>query len=412
MDIVLAPESGYRRLLKFWPTLLVLPVLWLLLPYQPSVAMKELQLATVQQGPLQLSSISSGELFSKQQLLLTTAVPATVTEILLRPGSTVEPNTVLLRLANPQLDQQVQAAERAYQQKLAAIAAFAAQQQQDLLLQQDLLAERTAALAEATLELDVHLELEKRGVVSKIELRRTELKKQQTEQALQNAQARFRQFNRMQQAQQEQQQLELSQLDSEFLLMQHQQQQLTVKAGISGIVQQLDVEIGQSLAAGAPLAKIGSQHQLNARIYLAEKYAVEVKPGSAVELDLAGTLVRGEISRLEAMVVEGMVAAEVEILDPLPAGARPAQRLRTRVSLQQLAEAIYLEEPTGSKQLMPNQSQQLFVKTSASSAEKRLVQLGDVSGEQVLITAGLQPGEQVILNIPEQYQTFDTIKLL
>jgi len=216
----------------------------------------------------------------------------------------------------------------------------------------------------------------------------------------------------MQQAQQEQQQLELSQLDSEFRLLQRQQQQLTVKAGISGIVQQLDVEIGQSLAAGAPLAKIGSQHQLNARIYLAEKYAVEVKPGSAVELDLAGTLVRGEISRLEAVVVEGMVAAEVEILDPLPAGARPAQRLRTRVSLQQLAEAIYLEETPGSKQLMPNQSQQLFVKTSASSAEKRQVQLGDVSGEQVLITAGLQPGEQVILNIPEQYQTFDTIKLL
>jgi multidrug resistance efflux pump len=216
----------------------------------------------------------------------------------------------------------------------------------------------------------------------------------------------------MQQAQQEQQQLELSQLDSEFRLLQSQQQHLTVKAGISGIMQQLDVEIGQSLAAGAPLAKIGSQHQLNARIYLAEKYAVEVKPGSAVELDLAGTVVRGAISRLEAVVVEGMVAAEVEILDPLPAGARPAQRLRTKVALQQLPNALYFAEAAGTQQLMPNQRQQLFVKTSNTTAEKRLVQLGDVSGEQVLISAGLQPGEQVILNIPEQYQTFDTIKLL
>ena len=412
MDIVLAPPSKYRQLLKFWPLLLILPVGWLLLPYQPTMATTDLQLATVQQGPLQLQNISSGELFSKQQLLLTTTVPATVTAIMLRPGSTVEADSVLLQLANPQLDQQVQGAARAYQQKQAMIAAFSAQQQQDLLLQQDLLAERTAALAEATLELDVHLELEKRGVVSKIELSRTQLKKNQTEQSLQNAQARLSQFNQMQQAQQEQQRLELHQLDSEFRLLQSQQQQLTVKAGISGIVQQLDVEIGQSLAAGAPIARIGSQHQLNARIYLAEKYADQVKPGSAVELDLAGTLIRGVISRLEAVVIEGMVAAEVEILDPLPAGARPAQRLRTSVSLQQLADAIYLEQGRGSRQLMPNQSQQLFVKTSAFSAEKRQVQLGDASGNQVLVSAGLQPGEQVILNIPEQYQTFDTIKLL
>lgn len=412
MDIVLAPASRYRRLLKFWPLLLLLPAGWLLLPYQPAIATADLQLATVQQGALQLKHISSGELFSKQQLLLTTAVPATVTAILLRPGSTVEADSVLLQLANPQLDQQVQGAARAYQQKQAVIAAFAAQQQQDLLLQQDLLAEREAALAEATLELDVHLELEKRGVVSKIELRRTRLKKNQTEQSLKNAQARFSQFNQMQQAQQEQQRLELNQLDSEFRLLQSQQQQLTVKAGISGIVQQLDVEIGQSLAAGAPLARIGSQHQLNARIYLPEKYATEVKAGSDVELDLAGTMVRGQISRLEAVVVEGMVAAEVEILAPLPSSARPAQRLRTSVSLQQLANAIYLEQGRGARQLMPNQRQQLFVKTSEFSAEKRQVQLGDVSGDQVLISTGLQPGEQVILNIPEQYQTFDTIKLL
>jgi HlyD family secretion protein len=408
MDIVLAPVTRYRRLLKFWPLLLVLPSGWLLLPFQPTLEIDSLQLVTVQQGPLQLENISSGELFSKEQLLLTTPVSATVTAILQRPGSPVEPDTVLLQLANPQLDQQVQGAARAYQQKQAMIAAFSAQQQQDLLLQQDLLAERAAALDGATLELDVHLELEKRGVVSKIELRRTQLKKSQAEQALSNAKARFSQFSQMQQSQREQQQLELSQLDSEYRLLLSQQRQLTVKAGIKGIIQQLDVEIGQNLTAGAPLARIGSQHQLNAKIYLAEKYAANVKPGNAVQLMLAGTTLRGAISRVEAVVIDGMVAAEVEILDPLPAGARPAQRLRTSVALQQLPMALYLQS---ARQLMPNQTQSLFVKTSAERAVKRQVQLGEISGEHLLVTAGLQPGEQVVLNIPEQYQTFDSIKI-
>ncbi|MBU2428816.1 MAG: HlyD family efflux transporter periplasmic adaptor subunit [Gammaproteobacteria bacterium] len=408
MDIVLAPVTRYRRLLKFWPLLLVLPSGWLLLPFQPTLEIDSLQLVTVQQGPLQLENISSGELFSKEQLLLTTPVPATVTAILQRPGSPVDPDTVLLQLANPQLDQQVQGAARAYQQKQAMIAAFSAQQQQDLLLQQDLLAERAAALDGATLELDVHLELEKRGVVSKIELRRTQLKKSQAEQALRNAKARFSQFSQMQQSQREQQQLELSQLDSEYRLLLSQQRQLTVNAGIKGIIQQLDVEIGQNLTAGAPLARIGSQHQLNAKIFLAEKYAASVKPGNAVQLMLAGTTLRGVISRVEALVIDGMVAAEVEILDPLPAGARPAQRLRTSVALQQLPMALYLQS---ARQLMPNQAQSLFVKTSAERAVKRQVQLGEISGEHLLVTAGLQPGEQVVLNIPEQYQTFDSIKI-
>jgi HlyD family secretion protein len=212
----------------------------------------------------------------------------------------------------------------------------------------------------------------------------------------------------MQQSQREQQQLELNQLDSEYRLLLSQQRQLTVKAGIKGIIQQLDVEIGQNLTAGAPLARIGSQHQLNAKIYLAEKYAASVKPGSAVQLMLSGTTLRGVISRVEALVIDGMVAAEVEILDPLPAGARPAQRLRTSVALQQLPMALYLQS---ARQLMPNQTQSLFVKTSAERAVKRQVQLGEISGKHLLVTAGLQPGEQVVLNIPEQYQTFDSIKI-
>jgi HlyD family secretion protein len=245
-------------------------------------------------------------------------------------------------------------------------------------------------------------------VVSKIELRRTQLKKSQAEQALSNAKARFSQFSQMQQSQREQQQLELSQLDSEYRLLLSQQRQLTVKAGIKGIIQQLDVEIGQNLTAGAPLARIGSQHQLNAKIYLAEKYAASVKPGNAVQLMLSGTTLRGVISRVEALVIDGMVAAEVEILDPLPAGARPAQRLRTSVALQQLPMALYLQS---ARQLMPNQTQSLFVKTSAERAVKRQVQLGEISGKHLLVTAGLQPGEQVVLNIPEQYQTFDSIKI-
>ncbi len=108
-------------------------------------------------------------------------------------------------------------------------------QPETILLQQDQLSERTAAQAAAALELNVHLELQKRAVVSQLELKRTELKFHQLQAANANANAkeRLQQFSQMQLAQQAQRHLELKharcrsgfanpvQLFTPFLYQQH-----------------------------------------------------------------------------------------------------------------------------------------------------------------------------------------------
>lgn len=410
MDILLPPSPFYHRWLHHWHWLLLLPLallLWHMLG-APVLSYQAAQLLTVQQGPFMQQSNVSGELISQQQRLLTSPVPATVTSLLQRPGAEVQPETILLQLDNPELVQQVQTAERQVQQKQAELQAFAALQQQELLLQQDQLSERTAAQAAAALELNVHLELQKRGVVSQLELKRTELKFHQLQAATSNANARLQQFSQMQLAQQAQRQLELKQLQSAYQLLLQQQQQLTVRAGINGLVQQLDVEIGQSVVAGAPLARIGSQHQLNVRLWLPERHASQIQPGARVSLELANQQLPARISRVEAVVKEGMVMAEAEPEQPLPAGARPAQRLRAQVDLQPLASALYIRYLTS---FLPNQQQQVFVLQSEQQAVRRDVVFGDISGEQILVKSGLTQGEKVLSTVPAHWLTFDTIKL-
>jgi len=410
LDILLPPQPFYHRWLRHWRWLLLLPLallLWHTLG-APVLSYQAAQLLTVQQGPFMQQSNVSGELISQQQRLLTSPVPATVTSLLQRPGAEVQPETILLQLDNPELVQQVQTAERQVQQKQAELQAFAALQQQELLLQQDQLSERTAAQAAAALELNVHLELQKRGVVSQLELKRTELKFHQLQAATSNANARLQQFSQMQLAQQAQRQLELKQLQSAYQLLLQQQQQLTVRAGINGLVQQLDVEIGQSVVAGAPLARIGSQHQLNVRLWLPERHASQIQPGARVSLELANQQLPARISRVEAVVKEGMVMAEAEPEQPLPAGARPAQRLRAQVDLQPLASALYIRYLTS---FLPNQQQQVFVLQSEQQAVRRDVVFGDISGEQILVKSGLTQGEKVLSTVPAHWLTFDTIKL-
>jgi HlyD family secretion protein len=410
LDIVLPPLPRYRRWLNRWPWLFVLPLALLLWRSfdSPVLSYQAQQLLTVQQGAFMLQSNVSGELFSQQQRLLTSPVPATVVSLLQRPGAEVQPDTILLQLENPELAQQVDAAKRQVQQKQAELQAFAALQQQELLLQQDQLSERLAAEAAAELEFDAHMALEKRGVVSQLELRRTALKFRQHQAASSNANTRLQQFKQMQQAQSAQRELELQQLQSSYQLLLTQQQQLTVRAGISGLVQQLDVEIGQAVPAGAALARIGSQQQLSARLWLPERHAAQIQAGALVKLELAGEAIAAQITRVEAVVNEGMVMAEAKPMQNLPSGARPAQRLRAQVDLAQLPTALYLPYLSS---LLPNQQQPLFVLQSDQQAVRREVQLGEISGEHILVKSGLNPGEKVLSAVPAHWLTFDTIAL-
>ncbi len=411
MDIVLPPLPRYRRWMQRWPWLLLLPLAVLLWRSfdSPVLSYQAQQLLTVQQGAFMLQSNVSGELFSQQQRLLTSPVPATVIALMQRPGAEVQPDTILLQLENPELAQQVETAKRQVQQKQAELQAFAALQQQELLLQQDQLSERLAAEAAAQLEFDAHMALEKRGVVSQLELRRTALKFRQHQAASSNANTRLQQFKQMQQAQSAQRELELQQLQSSYQLLLTQQQQLTVRAGITGLVQQLEVEIGQAVAAGTALARIGSQQQLSARLWLPERHAAQIQTGALVKLELAGQSIPAQITRVEAVVDEGMVMAEAKPLQSLPSGARPAQRLRAQVDLEPLASALFMPYLTN---LLPNQQQSLFVLISEQQAVKREVWLGDISGDQVLVKSGLQPGEKVLSAVPAHWLTFDTIKLV
>ncbi|SEB03754.1 hypothetical protein SAMN04488051_1179, partial [Alkalimonas amylolytica] len=67
-------------------------------------------LAEVQRGDLQVSVDAYGVLRSDRQTLLTALTPATVQQVLLRPGALVTQDSIILQLSNPELIQDVEAA--------------------------------------------------------------------------------------------------------------------------------------------------------------------------------------------------------------------------------------------------------------------------------------------------------------
>ena len=76
-----------------------------------SLARKDLLLATVKQGDIDVTVEGYGKLTSDKLQLITTLTQATVEEIVLKPGATVTKESIIVKLANPELQQQVQSAE-------------------------------------------------------------------------------------------------------------------------------------------------------------------------------------------------------------------------------------------------------------------------------------------------------------
>lgn len=410
MDITLPQTRPYRRYLLIFisVSLLGLASYQLLKPTVPSVSLHDYPLITVQKGDLTLYSDALGELIARQQRLLTAPAQGIVTEIMHRPGAEVAADTVILRLDNPELDLRVAAAANAIQKMQAELSAFASQQINQLLEQQGKLAELQNQLQQAELELRVNQELTEKGIAARIELQRAELRVSQQQQKLAFEQKKYTQFAQLQQAEQAQKTLQLTQLQEEYQLLQQQQQQMQLTAGIHGYLQQLDIELGQSVSNGQALARVGSQHQLSARIYLNQRHAEQVAIGSPVFIQTRNGIIEGQVSRIEALVQHGSIAAEVSLPDNLPTGSRPLQPITAKVLLHQQKQALFVAQQPG---LRPNSEQTVFVKTTAKTAEPRLVHFGELSDRQLIIEAGLAENEQILAYDNPHWLAYPYIKL-
>jgi multidrug efflux pump subunit AcrA (membrane-fusion protein) len=362
-------------------------------PAIPAVSLTEHPLVEVQQSDIALYTDALGELFASQQLLLTAPAQGAVIEVLQRPGALVQPDTAVLRLDNPELDLKVQAAASNLKKMQAELSAFHAQQQSELLEQQGRLAELAALLEQAELETNLNMELVERGIAANIELQRAKLRLRQQQQKLDFEQRKFTQFSALQKAELEQKHVQLKQLEEELNLLQKQQYKMLVTAGIAGYLQQLDVELGQSVIQGAALARVGSQQKLSARIYINQRQADQVAVGSSVIIDSRRGLIEGRIHRLEALVENGTVAAEVSLPDDLPVGLRPSLQITASVLLGERSNALYIPQQAG---LRPNSSERVFVQGSAGLAQARQVRFGELSNQQLLIESGLEAGERFI----------------
>ncbi len=142
------------------------------------------------------------------------------------------------------------------------------------------------------------------------------------------------------------QQTKVAQARALLGLKQKQQDALSVKAGISGVLSDMPHQVGEHVAPGTTLAKVIQLDQLKASLKIAETQARDIQIGQPSEVDTHNGVIEGKVMRIDPAVVNGTVTVDVELEGALPQGARPDLSVDGTIDLDRHGERA-LCRPSG-----------------------------------------------------------------
>jgi HlyD family secretion protein len=326
-----------------------------------------------------------------------------------QPGIEVEPDTVVLRLTNPELQQEVEDAALALASAHAEYANLAAQLENQLLEREAQLSAVAADLEAARLEETANRELNADGLIPDITLKRSELAARQLDERLGIERQRLAQARTGMEAQLAARRASVAQAEALHALRQGQMASLAVTPGIGGVLQEVPVEVGQQVQEGTILARVARPDTLKAELQIPETQAKDVAIGQRAAIDTRNGVVDGRVVRIDPAVQNGYVTVDVELPAELPRGARPDLSVDGTIEIERLEDVLYMARPSYGES---GATIQLFeVVGEGDEAVRVTVELGRASVHTVEIVSGLEEGDRVILNDPSAWDGHDKLDI-
>lgn len=276
----------------------------------------------VKQGDLNVSVDGYGVLRSNKQKLITTQDPATVYEILVRPGGAVKPDTIILKMQDPDLTQQLESAEMELNRQQANFRRQKLANQRELLMEMATLAELTSQHQSLVMRREAQQTLRDQGVVPAIEVKTAELEEQQLAERVKLQEQRIAQLKLVHSEDLTISQELINQAHSILARLAEREAKLTVRAGTEGVLQRLAVELGQSVVAGQELAQVGSSKDLQALVRVSQSKAEQIQVGQSAVVNTRREQVQAKVTRISPQVQEGTIEVELTFVNGVPDSAR------------------------------------------------------------------------------------------
>lgn len=390
---------------------LVSVVLARLQPAAPTVDRATVWVDTVKRGSMlrQVRGLGTLVPVDEARRQIPAITQGQVERILLRPGAEVQPDSIILELSDPQLQQQLSDAEQQLRGAEADYAGLEARLRTERLTQRGVAATVEAEYEQAQLEREVNEDLAKDGLVSSLVARQSTVRAESLATRHKLEQQRVQVAEESIEAQLRAQRARIDQMRSLYALRRSQVDQLRVRAGMRGVLEQVSVAVGQQVAPGTNLARVADPTRLKAELRIAETQARDLTIGQSALVDTRNGVIPGRVSRIDPAAQAGTVTVDVELEGELPRGARPDLSVDGTIELERLDDILYVGRPAfGQEQSTVG----LFrLSPETGEASRTQVQLGVASVNTIEILQGLAEGDQVVLSDMSAWDAFPRVRL-
>ena len=378
-------------------------------PAAPNVDRAVVLTDTVKRGSIIRQVRGLGTLVPEDTRWLPSTTDGRVERILLRPGAQVSPNSIILELSNPQVEQEAINARLALQSTEAALENLRVQLQNEFLTQQSGTAALEAEYQQARMQAEADEELAKEKLISEITRKQSHLKADTLKKRVSLDQERLASARQSIDARIRVQQAAVDQARAISLLQESRTAALKVTPGFSGVLQQVPVEVGQRVGPGVNLARVADPGRLKAELKIAETQAKDIEIGQSAEIDTRNGVIAGLVSRKDPAAANGTVTIDVSLTGELPRGAVPDLSVDGTIQLERLENILHVGRPSlGQEQSTVG----LFKITSAAGDATRVqVSLGKSSVNAIEVKSGLNEGDEVVLSDMSAYDAFERVRL-
>ena len=415
MDRIIEKKRGIQR--KHFPyigvaVLSVALIAWALLGGQGKSLKVEKQqqtISTVIQGEFKDYVRLNGQVVPIQVVQISPEEGGIVREKVVEEGSRVKKGDVILRLSNSSLDLQIlnSEAELAEKQNLL--------RNTQVAMQQDLLSNQTE---QASLDMDVRRKersflqnqrLYEEKLISKELYLQSKEDYELSRKKHQLITRRLAQDSLYRTVQMEQMEDNLDNMRKNVLMVRDRKNKLEVRSAIDGELGLLDVELGQSIAAGQKVGQINDLSAFKIEAQIDEHYIDRVKAGLVASFAREGKVYQLKVRKVYPEVREGQFRTDFVFVDERPENIRSGQTYYLNLELGKSEEALLV--PRGTFFQATGGNWIFVVDKEGDRAYRRNIRISRQNPQFYEVIEGLEPGEQVITSGYEPFRDYEMLRL-
>jgi HlyD family secretion protein len=383
-------------------------------PAAPPVDRSTIWTDTVKRGPMirQVRG-STGTLVPREDSiqLIPAQTDATVVHIRVLPGTKITPDTILMDLSDPQLQQQLLSAQLALKGAEADYKSMQATLQSTLMDKKTVAAQVNSDYTSDQLQAQTDKALFDLGVISGVAYNKSKNTADQLNTQHNLSQQQLDVNEKAIEIQLASAQAKVDQAKALYDLYLKQSEALEVRAGLAGELVSLPVplQVGQHVTAGTSVAEVIQPDKLKAALQIAETQAHDIQVGQPASVDTHNGIVAGHVTRIDPTVLNGTRTVDVSLDGPLPPGAVPQLSVDGTIDLERMADVLYVGRPALGNE---NSTLSLFkVDPDGKGATRVPVKVGRASVNNIQVLEGLKEGDTVILSDMSRYDTVDRVRL-